>query len=56
MSRKGPKDRPQSTADFAQVLALIDVELWSEEQEIRWWNVNPDRLRRSSYGFLQRLF
>jgi eukaryotic-like serine/threonine-protein kinase len=37
---KDPKDRPQSAAEFARALALIDLEPWDEEQATRWWKVN----------------
>jgi len=37
---KDPKDRPQSAAELARALALIDVEPWSEEQATQWWKVN----------------
>jgi serine/threonine-protein kinase len=37
---KDPKDRPQSAAEFARALALIDVEPWSEEQAAHSWKVS----------------
>jgi serine/threonine-protein kinase len=34
---KKPEDRPQSAAEIARLLAMIEVEPWNEARAMKWW-------------------
>jgi serine/threonine-protein kinase len=37
---KAPGDRPQSAAQLARSLDVIEVEPWSEEKAMQWWRIH----------------
>jgi serine/threonine-protein kinase len=37
---KAPDERPQSAAQLASSLDVIEAEPWGEEQAMRWWRIN----------------
>ena len=37
---KNHNGRPQSAADLGRALDAIPVEPWSQEEALKWWNVN----------------